>query len=166
MGSFRVSVNKDYLGFAAAHFITFRGHTCESLHGHNYRVGVTVAGPIDPECHFVVDFAVLKQIVRALVNSLDHRVLLPTRNPKLVYRHAGGMTLVDYLGELTYQFPDRDCAMLPVANSTAEMLAEWIAGEVARELGTAGCPFDELEIEVEESTGQSAIYRHIEGRPA
>ncbi|MBA3521290.1 MAG: 6-carboxytetrahydropterin synthase, partial [Gemmatimonadales bacterium] len=38
--SFRVQVSKDYLVFASAHFITFRGHQCESLHGHNYRVGV------------------------------------------------------------------------------------------------------------------------------
>ncbi len=39
---FRVQVSKDYMVFASAHFITFRGHQCESLHGHNYRVGVAV----------------------------------------------------------------------------------------------------------------------------
>ena len=37
-GEFRVSVSKDYLVFASAHFITFAGHRCEGLHGHNYRV--------------------------------------------------------------------------------------------------------------------------------
>ena len=41
---FRVQVSKDYLVFASAHFITFRGHQCETLHGHNYRVGVAVEG--------------------------------------------------------------------------------------------------------------------------
>ena len=41
-GEFRVSVTKDYLVFASAHFITFAGHRCEGLHGHNYRVGVTI----------------------------------------------------------------------------------------------------------------------------
>jgi len=30
--NFRVQVSKDYLVFASAHFITFRGHQCESLH--------------------------------------------------------------------------------------------------------------------------------------
>ena len=44
---FRVQVSKDYLVFASAHFITFRGHQCETLHGHNYRVGVTVEGSVD-----------------------------------------------------------------------------------------------------------------------
>ena len=43
-GDFRVSVSKDYLVFASAHFITFAGHRCEGLHGHNYRARVTVEG--------------------------------------------------------------------------------------------------------------------------
>ena len=42
MSTFRVSVSKDYLVFASAHFITFRGHQCETLHGHNYRLGIAV----------------------------------------------------------------------------------------------------------------------------
>ncbi len=159
MGSFRINVSKDYLGFAAAHFITFRGHACESLHGHNYRVGIVLAGPIDPECHFVVDFAVLKRIVRSKVDPLDHRVVLPTKNPKLAFREADGMTYVSYLGAQTYQFPTRDCAMVPIANTTAEMLAEWFAIQVRDELRVAGATFDLLEIEVEESPGQSATYR-------
>ena len=163
MGTFRISVSKDYLAFAAAHFITLRGHACESLHGHNYRVGIVIQGPIDPECHFVVDFAVLKRIVRGRVDLLDHRVLLPTANPKLAFREADGMTFVNYLGRQTYQFPTRDCAMLPIANTTAEMIAEWFAGQVQDELSRAGGTVDLLEIEVEESAGQSAIYSERRG---
>jgi 6-pyruvoyltetrahydropterin/6-carboxytetrahydropterin synthase len=158
MGTFRISVSKDYLTFAAAHFITFRGHACESLHGHNYRVGIVIEGPIDPECHFVVDFAVLKRIVRSRVDLLDHRVLLPATNPKLAFREADAMTYVEYLGAQTYQFPTRDCAMLPIANTTAEMIAEWFAREVQDDLRAAGGRIDLLEIEVEESAGQSATY--------
>jgi 6-pyruvoyltetrahydropterin/6-carboxytetrahydropterin synthase len=78
---FRVEVSKDYLVFASAHFITFRGHQCESLHGHNYRVGVAVEGTVDPETYFVLDFSVLKQITRQLVDRIDHKVLLPAQNP-------------------------------------------------------------------------------------
>jgi 6-pyruvoyltetrahydropterin/6-carboxytetrahydropterin synthase len=158
VGTFRVSVSKQYLGFSAAHFLTFRGHACESLHGHNYRIAVTVEGPLDPECHFVVDFAVLKQTVRALADQLDHRVILPSTSDKLTFRRINGMTLVDYLGGLRYQFPDRDCATLPIANSTAERLAEWFAHQVAATLKAAGVTLDALELEVEESPGQSATY--------
>ncbi|HEY4320028.1 MAG TPA: 6-carboxytetrahydropterin synthase [Gemmatimonadales bacterium] len=163
MGSFRVNVSKQYLGFAAAHFITFRGHLCESLHGHNYRVAVTAEGEVDPECHFVIDFAILKRVVRAHADALDHRVLLPSRNPKLAFRVDGDMTLVDYLGRQTYQFPTRDCVMLPIANSTAEMIAEWLASAVRRSLAEEGISPQVLEIEVEESPGQSAFYREIRG---
>lgn len=46
-GEFRVSVTKDYLVFASAHFITFPGHRCEGLHGHNYRAAVTLDGQLD-----------------------------------------------------------------------------------------------------------------------
>lgn len=158
MGSFRVSVSKDYLGFAAAHFLTFRGHACESLHGHNYRVAVAIEGPIEPECCFVVDFAVLKGILRRQVDQLDHRVLLPTNNPKLAYRQDGEFTLVEYLGGPRYQFPTSDCVMVPLTNTTAEMLAQWLAGLVCHELAAAGVLVDALELEVEESTGQSATY--------
>ncbi|HEX3928954.1 MAG TPA: 6-carboxytetrahydropterin synthase [Gemmatimonadales bacterium] len=158
MGTFRVSVDKDYLVFSSAHFITFRGHACEALHGHNYRVRVTVEGPVDQECHFVVDFAILKRIVRSYVDPLDHRVLLPASNPKLAFREADGATFVSYFGELTYQFPTRDCAILPIANTTAEMLAEWLAVHVIEDLRIAGAQLTLVEIEVEESVGQSATY--------
>ena len=158
MGTFRVSVSKDYLVFSSAHFITFRGHTCESLHGHNYRIGVTVEGPIDAECLFVVDFAILKRVVRKYVDAIDHRVLLPTRNPKLAYREADGMTFVEYFGVQSYQFPTKDCAMMPIANTTAEMIAEWLAIHVRDDLRREGATITFLEIEVEESFGQSATY--------
>ena len=158
--SFRVAVSKDYLVFASAHFITFRGHQCESLHGHNYRVGVMVEGAVDDECLFVLDFSILKKIVRKIVDDIDHKVLLPTNNPKLAYRHDGEMVHVDYFGKPTYVFPKRDCALLPIQNSTAEMLAEYIAVHVKRELIEGG--YDHLtllELEVEENFGQSATYR-------
>ena len=67
---FKVTVSKDYLVFSSAHFITFRGHQCETLHGHNYRVGVTVEGSVDDECLFVVDFSILKKIVRQLTDMI------------------------------------------------------------------------------------------------
>lgn len=157
---FRVQVSKDYLVFASAHFITFRGHQCETLHGHNYRVGVAVEGTVDAECLFVLDFSVLKQITRRLVDEIDHKVLLPALNPKLGYREEGEQLAVDYFGEPTYVFPKRDCAMLPIQNSTAEMLAQYLGVRVRDELARGGYThLTRLELEVEENYGQSACYR-------
>ncbi len=157
---FRVQVSKDYLVFASAHFITFRGHQCETLHGHNYRVGVAVEGAVDSECLFVLDFSVLKQITRRLVDEVDHKVLLPALNPKLGYREEGDRLAVDYFGEPTYVFPKNDCAMLPIQNTTAEMLAQYLGVRVRDELARGGYThLTRLELEVEENYGQSAIYR-------
>ena len=158
--AFRVQVSKDYLVFASAHFITFRGHQCETLHGHNYRVGVAVEGSVDAECLFVLDFSLLKQITRRLVDEIDHKVLLPTLNPKLAFREEGNRLAVDYFGEPTYVFPRRDCALLPIQNTTAEMLAQYLGIRVREELVRDGYThLTRLEFEVEENYGQSAVYR-------
>ncbi len=157
--NFRVTVCKDYLGFSSAHFITLLGHTCESLHGHNYRVGVTVVGDVDPECSFVVDFGVLKRIVRPHVEKIDHRVLLPTKNPKLVLREEGDSLEVDYLGRVRYTFPRADCALLPVTNTTAEMIAEYFALMIRDNLVQTGLStLSTIEVEIEETIGQSAFF--------
>ena len=157
--SFRVQVSKDYLVFASAHFITFKGHQCETLHGHNYRVGVAVEGSVEAETLFVLDFSVLKQITRKLVDRIDHKVLLPTLNPKLAYREEGERIAVDYFGQPTYVFPKRDCALLPIPNSTAEMLAQYLGSQMREELVAGGYThLTSLELEVEENYGQSATY--------
>jgi 6-pyruvoyltetrahydropterin/6-carboxytetrahydropterin synthase len=156
--SFRVAVSKDYLTFSSAHFITFSGHQCESLHGHNYRVGVSVEGEVDPECAFVVDFAILKNAVRELLRPIDHRVLLPTQNPKLAYTESGESLLVHYFGEQRFIFPRSNCALLPITNTTAEMIAEYLAKQIATHL-VKFANLSTIEIEVEESVGQAAYYR-------
>ncbi|WP_083900295.1 6-carboxytetrahydropterin synthase QueD [Gordonia paraffinivorans] len=51
------------------------GHKCARLHGHSYRVTVTVGGPVDPHHGWVMDFGDLKKAVQPLVETLDHRVL-------------------------------------------------------------------------------------------
>ena len=161
---FRVQVSKDYLVFASAHFITFRGHQCETLHGHNYRVGVAVEGAVDEEAFFVLDFSILKQITRRLVDQIDHKVLLPTQNPKLAFHEDGARLRVDYFGEPSYVFPRRDCALLPIQNSTAEMLAQYLGSQVRDELNRSGYThLTLLELEVEENYGQSATYRETLG---
>jgi 6-pyruvoyltetrahydropterin/6-carboxytetrahydropterin synthase len=157
---FKVSVSKEYLSFSSAHFITLAGHQCESLHGHNYRIGVMVEGAVDPECAFVVDFAVLKRILRPYVQAVDHKVLLPTGNPKLVLRPEGSRMTVDYLGAERFVFPLANCALLPITNTTAEMVAEYLAHRVREDLLREGLThLDTLELEVEESHGQSGYYR-------
>jgi 6-pyruvoyltetrahydropterin/6-carboxytetrahydropterin synthase len=159
-GEFRVSVTKDYLVFASAHFVTFAGHRCEGLHGHNYRAHVTVEGALDEESWLVFDFVVLKRIMRRLCEEIDHKVLLPLHNPKLQVEEAGESVTVAYEGKPRYVFPRVDCALLPVPNTTVEMLAELLTCRLRAELQTKGARgLTAIEMEIEENYGQSAVYR-------
>lgn len=157
---FKVTVTKEDLVFAAAHFITLPGHRCESLHGHNYRAGLEVEGDLEPDGWYVVDFTVLKRVLRGLTTELDHRVLLPTENPKLTVTTADERVTVAFDGVVRYVFPRGDCALLPIPNTTVEMLAQYLAGRVREELARAGIrQVAALALEVEENFGQSATYR-------
>ena len=123
-GEFRVSVTKDYLVFASAHFITFAGHRCEGLHGHNYRARVTIEGALNEESWFVFDFVELKRHHARLCDEIDHLVLLPLESDRIQVREEGENVTVAVDGKPRYLFPRRDCALLPIPNTTVEMLAE------------------------------------------
>src|SRR5438067_2423551 len=97
-GEFKVTVTKDKLVFSSAHFITFTGHRCEGLHGHNYRTRVTLEGALNEDVWFVYDFVQLKKIMRRLCDEIDHKVLLATQNPKLQVAESGDTVTVAYEG--------------------------------------------------------------------
>jgi 6-pyruvoyltetrahydropterin/6-carboxytetrahydropterin synthase len=159
-GEFRVTVTKDYLVFASAHFITFAGHRCEGLHGHNYRVAVTIEGGLDEQSWFVFDFVALKKIMKRLCDEIDHKVLLPLQNPKIQVVEDGDMVKVAYEGKPRYLFPRGDCALLPIPNTTVEMLAVLLVDRLRQELTSErSARLTAIEMEVEENFGQSAIYR-------
>src|SRR5579871_4907713 len=155
--SFRIHVTKDYCVFASAHFITFAGHRCESLHGHNYRMGVTMEGSLDPESWFVFDFVTLKGLMKRVCDEIDHKVLLPLTNPKLTISEVGSSISVAYEGVQRYLFPRGDCALLPVPNTTVEMLAQDLARRLKTEIGAPLLAhISTMEVEIEETFGQSA----------
>ena len=156
-GDFKVAITKEDLVFAAAHFITFAGHRCERLHGHNYRASVVVEGGLETDSWFVVDFSAIKKLMRSLTAELDHRVLLPRDNPQLAISEENGSVRVAFTGQPRYAFPTGDCVILPIPNTTVEMLAQYLAGRVRAELGVVH--LKSLEVEVEENFGQSASYR-------
>ena len=159
-GDFRVSVSKDYLVFASSHFITFEGHRCEGLHGHNYRASVTLEGELDEEAWFVFDFVEIKKIMSRLCDEIDHLVLLPLQSERVKVTEEGEMVKVAVDGKPRYMFPRRDCALLPVPNTTVEMLAQLLTDRLRAEIETLGARgVTAIEMEVEENVGQAAVYR-------
>ena len=159
-GEFRVSVTKDNLVFSSAHFITFAGHRCEGLHGHNYRAHVTVEGALDTEAWFVFDFVVLKGIMKRLCDEIDHKVLLPLESRRVQVVEEGECVKVAVDSKPRYVFPRNDCALLPIPNTTVEMLAELLTDRLRAELETMGARgVTAIEMDIEENFGQSAVFR-------
>jgi len=153
--SYHVSVSKDYLVFSAGHFITFDGGVCERLHGHNYRVTAEVHGPLD-ENQYVVDFIALRDTLVEIVNELDHHMLLPTQHPSIRVTEDGEETLVTF-EERRWIFPRCDCVLLPLANTTTELLGRYIGKRLLNDLeDRTGARPTRVRVTVDECFGQAA----------
>ena len=166
MDRYKVRVTKDYLSFAAAHFIVFNNSQCERLHGHNYRVGVEIDGALNQD-FLVFDFIALKGIMRAICQELDHRMLVPVESPVFDI-DAGETTVRISYEDREWVIPRDDCCLLPIENTTAELLARWFWNRLVSELkghlanspdGSAA--ISNLKVEVEESPGQSAVFEQV-----
>ena len=154
--TYHVRLTKEHLIFSAAHFITFNGDICERLHGHNYRVFAEVYGPLD-ENQYVIDFIALRDTLKEITTELDHHMLLPTEHPQI--QVVAGEDEV----EVTFQdrrwvFPEGDCILLPVANTTTELLARYLGNELLDRLETkTGVRPQRLVLGVDENEGQWGV---------
>ncbi len=154
--TYRVRLAKEYHVFSAAHFITYAGNICEPLHGHNYRVNAEVYGPLD-ENQYVIDFIALRDELKRIVDELDHHMLLPTDHPLIQVTADEHEVLVTF-EDRRWIFPRGDCILLPVANTTAELLAHYIGRRLldalADRLNTRP---RRLRVEVDENHGQWGV---------
>jgi len=69
-------LRKLYL-FEAAHHLPRvpPGHKCSRMHGHSYRVEITLRGPVNPATGWLVDFAEIDEAWADLYRQFDHRIL-------------------------------------------------------------------------------------------
>lgn len=156
--TFSIRIEKDYIGFCAAHFITYDETLCEALHGHNFSVRLYLAGPLDNN-YYVLDFIRTKKMLKAVCDELDHRVLMPGESTLVQVEELEDGISVRH-EQRRFLFPKEDVVVLPVPNVTSEMLASYICGRMKETLREAGVEnLSVLEIEVKESPGQGAIYR-------
>ena len=153
--SYAICVTKEHLIFSAAHFITFNGNICERIHGHNYRVSCDVHGPLD-ENHYVYDFIALRDALKQITSRLDHHVLLPTEHKAIRVEPNEKEVLVSF-EDRRWVFPADDCVLLPVPNTTAELLARYIGSELIAALRAKPFPIPQrFRIGVDENEGQWA----------
>ncbi|HEX2928178.1 MAG TPA: 6-carboxytetrahydropterin synthase [Candidatus Binatia bacterium] len=156
---FRIEVAKDYFNFASAHFLVFANGQREPLHGHNYQVSVTMEGELD-RAGVVLDFITFKPLVKQICDELDHRTLIQTESPAIrVQRRTKEI-------ELRYKkqkiiLPRQDVTLLPLANTSTELLAEYVANQIRRRVQRQfpGSQIRFIEVGVEETRGQRGYCR-------
>lgn len=157
--TFSIEVAKDYFNFASAHFLIFSNGQREPLHGHNYQVSVKLDGEID-HAGVVLDFITFKPIVKQVCDSLDHRTLVQTESPVLKVRQRPKDIEVLYRKQRIV-LPRTDVILLPLVNTSTELLAEYVAGKIRRQVRRRfpRTQIRFMEVGVEEARGQRGYFR-------
>jgi 6-pyruvoyltetrahydropterin/6-carboxytetrahydropterin synthase len=160
MSSNKIHVSRDNLMFAAAHFASYEGDTVEPLHGHNYRLGVTLEGPTEQN-GYVFNFVTLKRIMKQLTDELDHRVLLARHSPLIALEDAPDGGVIARAPGRWYRFPREDVVILDLQNTTVELIAQHVCARLRARLAERAdtAHLTAIEIALEESFGQTACYR-------
>ena len=145
----KIRVTKEY-NFEMAHALWNYDGLCKNLHGHSYRLFVTVIGEPNPDENnpkhgMVIDFSVLKRIINdKIVDKMDHSVvvskLAPIDKLDVFTQMFHRLEVVDYqptCENMVIDFVDRIKPELP-ANielhsiklyETATSFAEWYASD-------------------------------------
>lgn len=144
-----IRVTKEF-PFEMSHVLWNYDGPCKNVHGHSYRLFVTIAGqPVDnsenPKNGMVMDFSDLKSIVRKqIIDLFDHSVVLSNkieRDKAETFKSLFGNTvLVSYqptCENLVADFASRIAPHLPAGvklhslklHETATSFAEWYASE-------------------------------------
>lgn len=106
--------------FAGAHHLRDYPGDCEHPHGHNWKVEVTVRATALDQYGMGIDFKILKKIVNAVIDKLDHHDLntLPyfqDRNPSS--EHIAGFIYDEVRPQLTSRHYDLYSVMVMETDS-------------------------------------------------
>lgn len=167
MERWSIELEKENFKFSAAHFLIFPDGSAERLHGHNYRVFVEIAARLSNH-GLVMDFKLIKPVVREICDELDEHWLVPGEHATLRWTEipaedgahgAGGAIEVRYR-ERVYRAPREDVLVLPINNTSSENLATWFGRELLRRCRVRFPDVDvtSLRVAVEETSGQRGVY--------
>jgi 6-pyruvoyltetrahydropterin/6-carboxytetrahydropterin synthase len=156
---FGISVDTGELRFSAAHFITYQ-ETCENLHGHNFHVRIDARGDNSSD-ELLIDFVLITRLAAGICQRLHDKVLLPANSREVTLADTDDGCIEARSYDKRFVLPRDNCFLLPVGNTTAEMLAWYIGEELLKELhahNSAG-NVSSLTIAVEEADRQWGVYR-------
>ena len=138
--------------FSSAHII-HEYEKCGRLHGHTYAVHVKIHGKRD-EKGIILDFAILKQILRDITNDLDHKLLIPEKSRITKIEKENENIIINALGK-KFSIPLGDCVFLPIKSTSAENLSSYILDKLIDKLPLSEY-IESVEVGVDEGYGQGA----------
>lgn len=142
------------IAFSATHIIPMHSK-CGRLHGHDYAINAKIEGEMGSD-GVIMDFVSVKEFLRGVAAELDHRVLIPVKDPGVKI----GKDYVEYrIGDKKLTLPKCDCIMLDIKVASAETLANFV---LKRMLEKVKFPENvtRIEIGVDEGRGQGAWTSH------
>ena len=117
--------------FHVAHRISNAGHGLERLHGHTYEIRLNVTGKA--KSGFLLAFEDMMEIMSDCTSRLNNKVLLPDGGGNVVKAEDRSYTFVS-ADERRYMFPKEDVVVLPLAEITAEALANYLLKQVCAKI--------------------------------
>jgi 6-pyruvoyltetrahydropterin/6-carboxytetrahydropterin synthase len=142
----QIRITKEF-SFEAAHALKGYDGPCRNIHGHSYKLNVTVSGipesdPGSPKNGMIMDFSDLKKIIKSrIIDPLDHALILPSdmdlepfRSSELFsklcivnYQPTSENMLADFAARIQALLPPgiRLCALR--LRETGTSYAEWLA---------------------------------------
>ncbi len=145
----KIRITKQF-GFEMSHALLNYDGLCRNIHGHSYKLLVTIIGesadlPGDPKDGMVIDFKELKDLVKEhVVDRLDHSLVINRQAPVEKLRELGEMydrhlvvdfqptteNLVVYIaGKLNEVLPGQVRLFSVRLYETASSYAEWFASD-------------------------------------
>ena len=138
-----IRITKEF-NFEMAHALFGYDGLCKNIHGHSYRLWVTIKGNILKETNhtkdgMVLDFSILKQIVKPeLINKYDHSLVLNANSPHLdidlsafekvfflPYQPTSENLVCDFARVIKDKLPNGISLQKVVLSETATSFAEW-----------------------------------------
>lgn len=139
----KIRISKDFV-FEAAHALDNHDGKCKNIHGHSYKLTVTIEGTPKnnteaSDAGMVLDFSVLKEIVNKLIiKPYDHALVLKDdsrflgiekQNDKTIYspyHPTCENMLIDFKNKITAHLPEKVELVYMKLNETANSYAEWV----------------------------------------
>jgi 6-pyruvoyltetrahydropterin/6-carboxytetrahydropterin synthase len=126
-----IDLHMQALKFSAAHFTIFNATERERLHGHNYAVTCRITAPIGND-GLTCDYAVFKQKLYTLINSLDEYTIIAKYSPHQKIEDADPFYKIHFHDHFML-LRKTETLLLPILNTTVEELSFYVLEELIKD---------------------------------